>query len=82
MVALALLLWCRPDAIWWGLIALVTALVLALELLNSALERLIDHLHPDRHPEIKLVKDMAAGAVLVLSLAAVALAAAMLSLYL
>lgn len=72
------MLWLRPGAVWWGLIALVTALVLAFELLNSALERFIDHLHPDRHPEIKLVKDMAAAAVLILSMAAVAIAAAML----
>jgi undecaprenol kinase len=51
---------------------------LAAELLNTALERVIDHLHPESHPSIKIAKDCAAGAVLVLSLAAVAVFVALL----
>lgn len=66
--ALAIL---RPTLIWWGLVGLTVALVLAAELFNTALERLIDHLHPEQHPHIKVVKDCAAGAVLVLSIGAV-----------
>lgn len=66
-----------PAPIWWGLITLVIVLVLGLELLNSALERLIDHLHPELHPEIGMVKDMAAGAVLMISIGALAIAAAL-----
>jgi undecaprenol kinase len=31
---------------------------------NSSLEKMADHLHPERHPQIKIVKDVAAGAVL------------------
>ena len=57
---------------------MVVALVLALELLNSALEAVIDLLHPGLHPEVKAAKDMVAGAVLAISLAALAVAAAML----
>jgi len=67
----------RPAAPWWGVILLAVALVLVAELFNAAVESLIDHLHPDLHPEIRAVKDMAAGAVLVASLAAVAVAAAL-----
>ena len=55
----------RPAAVWWGVILLTTGLVLAAELFNAAIEALVDHLHPDRHPEIQTVKDMAAGAVVV-----------------
>ena len=66
----------RPAAVWWGVILLTIGLVLAAELFNAAVEALTDHLHPDRHPETRAVKDMAAGAVLVASLAAVAVAAA------
>jgi undecaprenol kinase len=73
--ALAFLLILRPPAVWWALVALVSALVLAVELVNSALEALIDYLHPELHPEIRRVKDMAAGAVLVLSMGAVAVGA-------
>ena len=66
----------RPAAVWWGVILLTVGLVLAAELFNAAVEALTDHLHPDRHPEIRVVKDMAAGAVLLASLAAVAIGAA------
>ncbi len=75
LVVLALIV-LRPGAVWWGVILLTIGLVLAAELFNAALEALTDHLHPDRHPEIRVVKDMAAGAVLLASLAAVAIAAA------
>ena len=66
-----------PAPVWWALVGLVIMLVLALELVNSAFERLIDHLHPDIHPEIRCVKDMAAGGVLLLSLDSILVAAAL-----
>lgn len=67
----------RPAPVWWALVGLVIMLVLALELVNSAFERLIDHLHPEIHPEIRCVKDMAAGGVLLLSLGSLLVAAAL-----
>ena len=67
----------RPEPIWWAVVGLAIMLVLALELVNSAFERLIDHLHPEIHPEIRWVKDMAAGGVLLLSLGSVIVAAAL-----
>jgi undecaprenol kinase len=42
--------------------------VLALELVNAALEYVIDRLHPEIHPEIRFAKDAAAGAVLIASM--------------
>ncbi|HUW29800.1 MAG TPA: diacylglycerol kinase [Sulfuriferula sp.] len=72
------LLWLRPAAAWWAIVLLAACLVLAAELFNTALERIIDHLHPEHHPAIKVAKDCAAGAVLVLSLAAIAVFAALL----
>jgi undecaprenol kinase len=68
----------RPGWLWAAIIALVTALVLALELLNSALEYLIDHVHPDTAPAIKKAKDAAAAAVLVASIGATCIGAMML----
>lgn len=61
----------RPAMIWWALLLLNCGMVLAAELFNTALEHLIDHLHPGLHPSIKIAKDCAAGAVLVLSFSAV-----------
>jgi undecaprenol kinase len=68
----------RPGLVWAALLVLSIALVLALELVNSALEYLLDRLHPAVSPEIGAAKDAAAGAVLVASLAAAAVGALML----
>ncbi|WP_342249437.1 diacylglycerol kinase [Sphingomonas sp. OTU376] len=67
----------RPAPVWWGLVAICCAIVLALELVNSAMEAVIDLLHPGIHPSIKVAKDMLAGAVLVMSFAALAVGIAM-----
>ncbi|HYE28841.1 MAG TPA: diacylglycerol kinase [Allosphingosinicella sp.] len=69
----------RPGLIWSALIALAVALVLTLELVNSALEYLLDRLHPAWHREIGAAKDAAAAAVLLASLAALAVGALMLA---
>lgn len=75
--AFAGLLVLRPGAVWVALVVLVAALVIAAELFNSAIERLADHLHPDLHPEIKAVKDLAAAAVLVFAAASLVVAVLM-----
>jgi diacylglycerol kinase (ATP) len=61
----------QVSAVWWAICLTVAFLVLAAELFNTALESLIDHLHPAIHPSIKIAKDSAAGAVLLLSFCAV-----------
>lgn len=77
--ALMLLLILRPRPVWWALIAITVASVLAAELINTSLEQVADRLHPERHPMIARAKDCAAGAVLVLSLASLGVAAALLA---
>lgn len=67
----------RPAPVWWALVGLTCALVLALELINSAVEAVIDLLHPGIHPAVKVAKDMLAGAVLVMSCAALLVGVAM-----
>ena len=59
------------PALWWALVGLAVGLVLVAEMANTAIETLADHLHPGQHPEIGVVKDVAAGAVLVASIVAV-----------
>jgi diacylglycerol kinase (ATP) len=73
---LGVLLWLEPAPVWWAIVGLTVAFVLATEIVNTALERLADHLHPEQHPAIKAVKDCAAGAVLVAAAAALGVAAA------
>jgi diacylglycerol kinase len=57
----------------WAAVLIGGALVMCLEIMNTALESLADHLHPERHPAIRNVRDMAAGAVLFGELVAVVL---------
>ncbi len=63
------------SAVWWAIGIMAIGLVLVAELLNSALETLTDRLHPEKHPEIRVAKDMAAAAVLVASIVALVIAA-------
>ena len=46
-------------------VLLCCALVLTLELVNTALEALVDLVSPTYHPLARVVKDVAAGAVLI-----------------
>jgi diacylglycerol kinase len=68
LVAAAVTAALRPGWTWAALIALCIIAVLALELVNAALEYTIDRLHPEIHQEIKFAKDAAAGAVLIASM--------------
>lgn len=52
----------------WTVIFLIIALVLTLEMVNTSIEKAMDHLAPDIHPAVGAVKDIAAGAVLVAAL--------------
>lgn len=54
----------------WALLLLAMGLVWSAEALNTAVERLADAVHPDPHPLVGRAKDVAAGAVLLASIAA------------
>ena len=58
----------------WISIALISALVLGLEALNSAIEKLCNELTLERKESIRIIKDIAAGAVLIAAIAAVVIA--------
>jgi diacylglycerol kinase (ATP) len=47
-----------------AILTIVTGLVWVAEMVNTCFERLSDHITKQRHPEIKIIKDLAAGAVL------------------
>ena len=77
LVVVLALVYLRPPAVWWALVCLCAAGVLAAELFNTAIEHLADHVQPDLHPQIRIVKDCAAAAVLCAALGAVAVAIAL-----
>ncbi len=54
----------------WIRIVVVSGMVLALEAVNTAIEKLCDHIMPDKNETIAVVKDVAAGAVLIAAISA------------
>ena len=58
----------RIDSLSWIVLLFCIGTVLSAECVNTALEDLVDLVSPEYHPLAKSVKDMAAGAVLILSL--------------
>jgi len=59
----------------WCLVLLCCGAVLAAECFNTALEKLADALHPERHPLVGQAKDVAAAGVLLLALASATIGA-------
>jgi diacylglycerol kinase (ATP) len=57
----------------WLILITMIGLVLMAEAFNTAIEKLCDIVHPDHHAQIGMVKDIAAGAVLLIAIAAVIL---------
>lgn len=58
-------IWLQLSIVEICIVLLCIGAVLAAEALNSAIERMADFQHPGIHPEIKHIKDIAAGAVLI-----------------
>jgi undecaprenol kinase/diacylglycerol kinase (ATP) len=54
------------SAEWMVLLGCIAS-VLSFEMINSAIEKICNLVHPTYHPAIKTIKDMAAGAVLFVS---------------
>lgn len=60
----------KINAVEWMMIVMSMALVWMAELMNTALEKAMDFISTETHPQIKLVKDIAAAGVLITALAA------------
>jgi diacylglycerol kinase len=54
-----------------AILTVVTALVWITEIFNTCVERLADMITRERHPSIKIIKDLSAGAVLTAAIVAV-----------
>lgn len=71
VAVLFLALFFRMSALDFALLAFAVTLVLVAELLNTALEVVVDMVSPEIHPLARRAKDVAAGAVLVACFGAV-----------
>ena len=59
----------------WISICLVSALVLSLEVINSAIEKVCNLYSIEKDEKIKIIKDISAGAVLIAALSAILIGA-------
>lgn len=63
----------KIDRYEWMMQILAFGLVLGIESLNTAVEKIADFVHPEYHERIGFIKDIAAGAVMFAALAAIAI---------
>jgi len=63
--------WLELTVVEWALILTQIGLVWAAEAFNTAIEKLADVVSPGYHPQIKAVKDLASGGVLLVVIMAV-----------
>lgn len=61
----------KISNIEWLIICILIAMVFSLEIMNSAIENLCDHVTPQQNNTIKKIKDLAAAAVFVASVISV-----------
>ena len=78
LVVIIALVVLKLAPLWWALVILSSAAVLAAEMFNTAIEHLADHLHPQEHAAIRIVKDCAAAGVLLTVIGALGVATALL----
>ncbi len=76
--ALVAAVWLGLDRAEVALVVLAIVLVLAAEVVNSVVERLLDLVHPEHSERVRAIKDMSAAAVLVTAIGALAVAGVLL----
>ncbi len=81
ILLLVAVLFLRISALEFTVLSLSVAFVLFAEMLNTAVEAIVDLVSPDYHPLAKVAKDVAAGAVLIAAFGAGVMGYAILSKY-
>ncbi len=66
IILLSLML--KLNLLEWFIVLTAIVLVIVTELFNSVIERLIDYLKPETHIQAKEIKDLSAGAVLIVAI--------------
>lgn len=73
LLVVSIALFCYKPNVYTVLLTVLSFVLLAVEALNTAIEKMCDHMTPDLHPEIKIIKDLGAAAVLIIVLAIILL---------
>jgi len=55
----------------WCILILTIVIVFISEIINTSIEKIIDMIHPEYHKKAGMIKDLSAGAVLLVSIGAV-----------
>jgi diacylglycerol kinase len=72
VLVISLAVWLRRTPLEFSILVLTVGGVIAGETINTTVEAIVDLLSPEWHESAKVAKDAAAGGVLILSLAAIA----------
>lgn len=70
IIVIALGIFMKLNKIEWCIITIAIVMVISAELFNTAIETVVDMVSSQKNPQAKLVKDIAAAAVLVLAIGA------------
>ena len=76
LIVLILAIALKVTETQFAILTITVSQVICLEIVNTAIEKLLDHLHPQQHSEVGFIKDVLAGAVLVAAIAALFVAIA------
>lgn len=71
ILAVGLGIWLQLPAVHWAVLVLAIAMVWVAEILNTAIEAVVDLASPVHHPLAKVGKDVGAAAVLIAACASV-----------
>lgn len=70
VIAIALSFLLNVTDVEFLIVIICIAAVMSMEIINTAIEKLCDHISPGRNEKIKAIKDIAAAAVLIVSICA------------
>jgi diacylglycerol kinase len=73
LIAISLGLFLRITTVEWAIVFVLIGAVLSLEILNTAIEAVVDLTTDHYHELAKIAKDAAAGAVLIMAISSVAI---------
>lgn len=62
------------DKMEWVAIVLCSGMVFSAEIINTSIEEIVNFISPEKNPKAGLIKDLAAGAVLITAIAAIVVA--------
>lgn len=65
IITLFISICCGLTAVEWLFIMLAITLVIITEMINTCIERIMNYINKDYNTDIKIIKDLSAGAVLV-----------------